>query len=391
MRAGSGALAACLLVATSCVAAQSHTSNPSSPQAASQVRETPVEPSYATPARTVPPPITASDARTVPVTALPGLSCSLPVYMDGSVPPAGFVRFPSGRLAMDPTGAFKAAGTGNVIVSVAKPVLDGTYGALAYDWQQHRWVPTAPQMISPDGSAYAYPQEYGAGGAMYANRLRVVTVATGNDRLLYTGAFADAPIAWTSAGIYDVAVGFEVSSTGLWLIDPATGSARAIIKSGGWDVISGGAAWGFGGVIYANGPPDPYPHTVDRLDLTTGKVTNWFTAPYPHNVHVAGLDTAGRPVIVVDHYHVYRLVGPSQAVAMFNSPVMLWDGTRMQLDSHGLWFSTIAGIEEREANGPGYTPLVSDVWLYSYATGLRKVAEFTSYTDEIFSIAGPCR
>jgi hypothetical protein len=58
------------------------------------------------------------------------------------------------------------------------------------------------------------------------------------------------------------------------------------------------------------------------------------------------------------------------------------------LDSHGLWFSATSSGEPTWA---GVGPLsVSDVWLYSYATGLRKVAEITGYTDPISAIAGPC-
>ena len=388
MRAGVSLLVAFMLLVTACDAPSRAHSKAGSPNPAGFSTDSP-NPSDAASAGTSPEPTpittTASDARTTPVTTIAGLSCRLPVAMDGQTPPAGFVSFPSGQLRPDPSSQLRET-SGYVQVTVTRPVLDGDSETPVYDWQLRRWVPVrSPQVVSPDGSAYVYTQEYGAGGAMFANRLRIVSVATGSDRLLYTGEFADAPIAWTNAGIYDVAIRFESPSSGLWLIDPVTGSARTITRTGDWRVISNGAAWGFTGPAF--GPTGEQPHTIDRLDLATGKVTNWYSAPSPHNVHVAGLDTAGRPVIVVDQYHVFRLLGPYQAQAMFNSPVSLWYGIMLQLDSHGLWFTSYDG-DPREG-----TPLVSDVWLYSYATGLRKVKEISSDypIQAITGIAGPCQ
>ena len=324
------------------------------------------------------------------ITSIPGLICSLPVGVRDPVTGnarGGFIYFQSRGFSADPTSTMRWSVSAGVAVTVAKPALDGGPWSVVYDWEQRRWVPAAnPQVLSPDGSAYAYTQDYGQGGAMSANRLRIVTVATGNDRLIYTGAFADMPIAWTNAGIYDVAIRFEAPSLGLWLINPATGSAHAITNTGEWDVISDGAAWGFTGPAF--GPRGDDPHTVDRLDLATGTVTSWYSAPYPHSVYVVGLDTAGRPVIVVDHDHVLRLLGPGRTEPMFTSPVNFGNGARLLLDSHGLWFSATSSGEPTWA---GVGPLsVSDVWLYSYATGLRKVAEITGYTDPISAIAGPC-
>jgi hypothetical protein len=319
------------------------------------------------------------------VTNLGVLSCSLPVAFNDPVTGAagGFVRFSSGQVTVDPASALRWSPSAFVNVTVTKPALDGDGGPV-YDWPQHRWLPAAsPQVISPDGSAYVYGADTGGGGIMPPNRLRVVAVATGDDRLLYSSGNTDVPVAWTAAGIYVVQEHAEIPSSGLRILNPTTGAARVITYGGDWVLISAGAAWGFTGA--PSSPTDYSPHSVDRLDLATGKVTRWYSAPYPHNVNVAGLDTAGRPVIIVDHHKVLRLLGPSQTQAMFNVPVVLFDGTRMQLDTHGLWFSTSAG------NPLDGTPFVSDVWLYSYATGLRKVVEMTNDRDPITAIAGPCR
>lgn len=392
MRTILGMLAACVLALTACGAplrAQSGTRSPtptgySASAVASSSPRFPEPTSQATYTRTTP------DPNTVAIASIPGLTCILPVGVQDPVtgnPRGGFINFQTRRFAADPTSTTRWSPSASVDVTVAQPVLDG--GVQVYDWALRRWVPAGnPQVISPDGSAYVYTQDYGSGGAMSANRLRIVTVATGKDRLIYTGAFADWPIAWTSAGIYDVALRFEAPTLGLWLIDPVTGLARTVTNLGEWDVISDGAAWGFTGSAF--GPAGDDPHTVDRLDLATGKVTNWYSAPYPHNVYVVGLDTAGRPVIVVDHNHVDRLLGPFRTEAMFTSPVMFGrGGSRLQLDSHGLWF---ASTSTGDVIWAGVGPLtVSDVWLYSYATGLRKVAEITGYTDPISNIAGPCR
>ncbi|HKV89111.1 MAG TPA: hypothetical protein VJT78_14040 [Candidatus Dormibacteraeota bacterium] len=272
---------------------------------------------------------------------------------------------------------------------MARPALDGGYGDLGpvWDWQRHRWVPAGnPQVVSPDGSAYVYTEaDYNVGGAMPPDRLRIVSVSTGADRLLPTSGNNDYPIAWTKDGIYIVGLNFEASTSGLRVINPATGAEHLITASGSWIAISSGAAWGFEGFAYTNHNYPDLPQRFDRLDLATGKVTNWYLAPHPDNVHLAAVDLAGRPIVVVDEYHVFRLLGPSQVQPLFDSPVPLWDQTTPQVDPHGLWFTVAAA---GAAADPFLFDKPSDVWLYSDSTGLRKVA---STQRDIVSIEGPCR
>ena len=136
---------------------------------------------------------------------------------------------------------------------------------------------------------------------------------------------------------------------------------------------------GFIGFACTNENFPDLPRRIDRLNLATGKVTNWYSVGAGHDVHVAAVDLAGRPIIVVDQYHVFRLIGPNQAQPMFNSPVRIWDRQLMQVDSHGLWFTVPDIIDS------GIYP--SSVWFYSDTAGLHRLQ--TGQT--IVAIEGACR
>ena len=321
----------------------------------------------------------------MPVNGAAGLACTLPVALNDpgdsveyitSTPHGGFVSFPSARLTEDADSQIRfAAGSSYNVVTVAKPVLNGTSPGPVFDSQRKRWVPAMnPQVVSPDGTAYVYARDNNDGGAMSTTRIRVVTVSTGADRLLLSRGQTDIPIAWTRDGIYVVRANFEASSSGLWLLDPVTGSARQISASGSWAMVSGGAAWGSAPIYGRNADRDYYPHAIDRLDLGTGKVTRWYSATYPDNVHLAATDLAGNPIIVIDHYHIFRLTGPSKAQWLFDSFVPIREDATPQFDAHGLWYVTL------DVSG--------DIWLYADGVGLRKVAE-TGVT--VLDIEGPCR
>src|SRR5260370_19655677 len=132
---------------------------------------------------------------------------------------------------------------------------------------------------------------------MARTRIRVVDVRSGTDRLLYFSGQSDLPIAWTNDGIYVVQFYYEATSNGLRLLDPATGAVHVITSGGTWSFVSGGAAWGHDpniGLISGYSP-----HNVDRLDLTTGKVTRWYSVADPVSVQVLTIDQAGRPIVAV--------------------------------------------------------------------------------------------
>jgi hypothetical protein len=210
----------------------------------------------------------------------------------------------------------------------------------------------------------------------------VVTVSTGANRLLYRSGATDQPIAWTKEGIYIVAGHYEVTDDGLRLLDPRTGAVRIITRSGTWSYISGGVAWGFTphvGLISGFAP-----HTVNRLDLATGKVTTWYSVLAPNFVQVLGVDLAGRPIIAVGKtdsrglpvaaYHFLRLVAPSASEPLFTAWPPIGYGGIWQIDAHGIWIT--------------YSDIRGQIWLYADGVGFVKVAETGKY---ILGIEGPCR
>lgn len=320
-----------------------------------------------------------------------GLDCSLPVSLNDPAAGdryigalhGGFVSFPSGDVRDDPTSELAASSTR--ITTVSKPVLHGVWPGTVFDWPAGRWVPAnSPQVLSPDGSAYVYSEDtLDTPGPIATTTLRVVTVSSGNDRRLYSKGQTDTPIAWTKDGIYVVQAYYEVTSTGLRLLDPATGAERVITTSGTWGIISNGAAWGTNpNVSLISGYS---PRTVNRLDLATGKITTWYTAPDGYFVQVLAVDLAGRPIIAVQSlqgigappvpsYEVFRLEGPALARPLFTAHAWLGYTASWQVDSHGLWFVSF------DING--------EVWLYADGIGLHKVAETGKF---ILFVEGPCR
>jgi hypothetical protein len=287
----------------------------------------------------------------------------------------------------DARGGMQSAGTSSArINTVAKPALPGyggvSYDSLSYDSAAGRWVPTPHRLVSPDGSAYVYaePTEEPAGVGT-PTRIHVVSVATGTDRVVYSGGATDYPIEFGAEGIYIVTARWEASSVGLRLLDQRTGFIRVLAIAGEWRVISAGAAWGIdadlGGI--GNGP-----HRVDRLDLTTGAVTTWYEVAGDRWVSPAGLDVHGALIIATstsgttDTPYVedfYRLPAMSQTVHLFTAgPDKALDG--FMADSHGLWF------------GSAYA--YGGLWLYTDGTGLRLVADNQNLPLWVESAAGPC-
>src|SRR5206468_1723452 len=93
------------------------------------------------------------------------LGCRLPVVQwtqtaQGQVPSGGFISFPGGQFSPDP--ASEIIVDGSRYRSVAQPYLyGGGPGPGAYDLQMRRWLPPTPRNVSPDGSHYAYQEEFG--------------------------------------------------------------------------------------------------------------------------------------------------------------------------------------------------------------------------------------
>jgi hypothetical protein len=217
-------------------------------------------------------------------------------------------------------------------------------------------------------------------------KIHVVIVATGSDRVVYSGGTLDVPVKFATEGIYLGTARSEQSSLSLRLLDLRTGNIRVIATSGAWGFISAGAAWGIDAEYGLGGNPN----RIDRLDLATGAVTTWYDAPKETWVGVLGRDFDGTLVIGVFSTNrveqvedVYRLYGPAHVWHLFagtasSATVTPWQG--FVADSHGLWFTSM---------GPDIR-----LWLYSENAGLRVVADSHRLAAAGMSfggVAGPCR
>lgn len=94
----------------------------------------------------------------LPVTGV-DFSCRLPVVTvnpSSSLPAlqGGFITFPAGHLADDPSGTMLLRGSPhNDLATTVSPVLYGEGGGF-YDRAAKRWIPTSPTATLADGSAY---------------------------------------------------------------------------------------------------------------------------------------------------------------------------------------------------------------------------------------------
>ena len=273
-------------------------------------------------------------------------TCRLPIVTGGQTPEAGFIAFPAGSFAKDPSGNIKPK----------------TFG-LAYDRLYSRWLPVDWRSVSDDGSHYAYAtysDTFPSNGA--TSVIHIVNVATGADRIvLRTGQYVITD--YVGAGIYLTAwvgghdgPGPQVG----WVIDPVAGSLRALIggqKYGYW--IGSGAGWRMD-----YNPADPTvhqgmtgPNRIIRVDLASGAEGTWFYQQGADGVQLEGFDRLGHPIIESEIGSVstmWLLSDASHRSKLFSAP-QFFNGA--MADLHGIWFSDGTAT-----------------YLYNAASGLQKVS-----------------
>ena len=279
----------------------------------------------------------------------------------------------------------------------------GTYTAAAdsntsYVASARAWLPVQPQAISPDGTSYVVTKSPSVSSTPPASSLYLVDVRTKAQKLLFTAPDGDGAyvIAYTSDGVYVDTLPNQPTNgrqaSDLLLIDPVSGSHHSVPggkpKTGvyqlAWMTISGGAAWGMA-LTFPNGQSQPYVVTLERLDIQTGAVADWFTTPSPFRVD--GLDANDHPILAL---FAGQLTATLTLVSAPNRATTIQPegGTYAQAqgqglrDSHGTWFGSEDG----------------SIWLYS-AGSLKKVATIppqpgatnTPYDPLVArAIAGPC-
>jgi hypothetical protein len=220
----------------------------------------------------------------------------------------GFISYPNGTFTADPSAAITPdPARPGFAHTVASPVLTGVAGngTETYDWRFSRWLPVPYELVSPDGSQYAYsevipdPASQGIGSPPLGTRVHVVDVATGRDDVVYQPADLLSAAAFRPEGIYllqPAGIGGTVRPFYMWLLDPSTQSAHELLGGKtvgpGTYALTAGTLW-----IMATDPTNPKgAPTLLRVDLIDGTQSTWF-APTSTFAGFLGLDGLGHPIV----------------------------------------------------------------------------------------------
>jgi hypothetical protein len=266
--------------------------------------------------------------------------CMLPVWWeDGSDVHAAFVNIPN-RTVID-------AGIVPPRPQAGSTQLGGAYGG-SWDVATRQWLRVDRKMLSPDGTHYVYWT-----ATPLQDEVHLVEVATGADRVVYSGSYLLIPLSYEPDAIYLVhAINPRQSAfEHLFRLDLAGGTPTLVTGSDrhmsqyGWVLIAEGAAWGVG--VSTSG--SDYTYSIQRLDLATAQMTQWFESLndliWPLGVdanHALYVQSVGKNLL-------WRLAASGQADRMANpGPIAFGDyiagPSGFLADSAGEWFAGRGGV-----------------------------------------------
>ena len=269
------------------------------------------------------------------------------------------MTFPSGNLTVDQKGAFETFGD-QLIRSVAQPFLYGSRFVLTttYTRRYARWLPASLATVSPDSSNYAYWEFTSTTDSASNSRIHVVQVTSGADRIVYSQGFY-VVIDYQSEGIYlaqssPMGEGYH----GLWLLDPTSGSLRAIATSNQmFYLVGANAAWTGDVAPGDQAPGGMFPmDRVLRLDLMSRVSTACFRRP-GLQVDAIGFDSQGHLIVrarsTIDgatstSEELWLITAPGVARQIYSgpgsdSPAFVGFSTPLA-DSNGVWFGSRKGV-----------------------------------------------
>ena len=275
-----------------------------------------------------------------------GLACEIPFLATNGSATAdyvavGFLKLPGGTFRTDPNAV------SNLPPAGVAATYNGDSGRPWWDAQASRWVPASPSSTSPDGQTYYY---MGKGG------LHQVTVITGIDGVVFRqppgvqggdllGVQADGVYIVFPAAVKDGTGGIltnPAAQVGVWRYDPGAGTTRRVLSTDNVGDMGGGALWIAG-------------DSLVRVDLVTGKRSDWFSAP-GMSTQFLGVDRAGLPLVWTfdnrGRLEIWHLSAPNRADSLYtveytgNPPIYGPEAVQGLLiaDEHGVWFGANDGL-----------------------------------------------
>ena len=251
----------------------------------------------------------------------------------------GFVNTRTGRFTADPSASpVQGMPVDRMYTSASTPARTGApapQAALSYSPGARRWLPVAPERISPDGLSYAYL------GDIYGRTLMRFDIATGHSVELWHAGVQIGIVRWTTSGI--LVNNGEPGTSQSWLVDPVTGVPTEVRPT-------------------ASVLPSPYQASSTRYTLGTTAAGEMIHEEAVLNGPTVTIwvyyDTAGGKRVLI-----YHGTGPTANVSDVNG-VMWHKGTGFDpgaavADGIEIWFSTLA---------PSFT-----VWHWDETRGLGQV------------------
>ncbi len=306
--------------------------------------------------------------------------CKLPLAESPTL--GGFVVFPAGSYATDPTSAetfdFASFNLRTAVDPAFHGSLDYSFNQPVFDVRSSRWLPVPRAAVAPDGSRYVYSQYLYPPNASAmslppptGSLIRIVTIKTGEDKVIYQGPPYDV-VGWTQEGVYLRRPCTDAncrSGGGLWVL-PLSGAPQQVVAPPAqvssinqvpmWSAVGGGAGWALA--------PDAINVSLVRLlrhDLKGGAESIWFSRPRSTWMSLLGIDS-GAPILAVtenDSIGVWRVTGRDTAKLLMTMPMVQTSGPGGDIlapanprgspvsDSHGTWLGTDAAVFLQMSDG----------------------------------------
>jgi len=261
------------------------------------------------------------------------LSCRLPVYAGGPGS-GGFIEFPARDFVADPRSATSPPSP----PAGYTPPPPGPYGqsvnnGISYDRVLCKWLPVPHNLVSPDGTRYAYvfPGDQG---------VYIIDANSGAQTEIGDGKQWNV-LALDATSVYGTVFSQQGPLAGLWQL-PYSGTPRQITTAGYWSAVGGGAAYG----TSTSAVPQGATNIILRLDLKTGTSQPWFEVDHSQ-ASVGGFDPSGNPLIIdnvqtTNSYgyqtyatQVWDVPGIGTGYVIASNPPFGWPAVA---DSHGVWF-----------------------------------------------------